>query len=234
MARKILWVEEASIPLAKFRDICQTYVGHKFLVLVRTRLTPNCSLIDLFAAADQTPAVVRLRAILLEYHMTLRSTKLTHYVLAGHTLPATLDPSIPHPLPTRFRVAFSLFTDTLGSLIRLPFFILPLIVHLPIYLVSKYSLRFSELEEDTAQNKMALGLILAMLLYATLFGLAWFLFFATPVGGFVVAGFLWLFAVYHNTLIDDNCQSFSPPPLSPLRACPLTPSPQSQITPRSA
>ena len=162
---------------------------------------------DLFASADTDPQLGSLRALLLEYRTCLRATNLSHYTLAGVPLPDTLDPSIPHPLPNRFRVVFSLFIDTCASLIRLPFFILPLLVHLPIYLISKYSLRFSDLEEDAAQNKIVLGLILAVLTYPILFITAWFLLFTTPVGGVLAAGFVWLFAVYHNTLIDDNCAS---------------------------
>ena len=188
--------------------------GSTTLLIELPDVLPRHSLVDLFAAADTDPQLASLRALLLEYQSSLRSTKLTHYTLAGVPLPDTLDPSIPHPLPNRARVFLSLFVDTLSSLVRLPFFILPLIVHLPIYLISKYSLRFSDLEEDAAQNKIALGLVLAVLTYPTLFIAAWFLLFTTPVGGVLAAGFVWLFAVYHNTLIDDNC-AFLPLPRLP-------------------
>lgn len=100
----------------------------------------------------------------------------------------------------------------------MPFFIVPLVFHLPIYLIGRYSLRFSDLEEDLAQNKVrrlllfssrradeqqiALGLIIAVLTYPAMFIAAWALLFLTPLGGVLAFGFVWLFAVYHNSIIE--------------------------------
>lgn len=56
-----------------------------------------------------------------------------------------------------------------------------------------------------------LGLILAVVTYSTLFVTAWMMLFLTPVGAFFAFGFTWLFVVYHNTIVDDNC-TFSPLP----------------------
>lgn len=110
-----------------------------------------------------------------------------------------------------------------------------LLVHLPIYLVGKWSLRFSDLEEDHAQNKVspassrphvlcltriaysqiALSLILGMVTYSTLFVIAWFSLFLSPLGAIGAMLIVWLFAVYHDTLIDDNCESHSIPISTP-------------------
>lgn len=185
MTRRMLWVDEANLPILKFREVSQM-------------------LVDFFADAKPDSKKAALQALLLAYHHSLRLTHLTHYSLTGVPLPAALDPSIPHTLPTRFRVAFSLLFSASASLIRLPLFIVPLIVHLPIYLITKYSLRLSRMEEDHAQFKIALGLIFAILTYPTLFVFSWFVLFLTPIGGILALGFVWLFAVYHNTMIDDN------------------------------
>lgn len=50
-----------------------------------------------------------------------------------------MDPNDTVALPDRLSSLFSLFLDTCSSLIRLPFFFLPLILHLPVYLASQAS-----------------------------------------------------------------------------------------------
>lgn len=92
--------------------------------------------------------------LLLSYRTSLYDTHLTHSSLSGVPLPATLDPAVPHPLPTRFRVLLGLVWTTMASLSALPFFIVPLVVHMPMYLVGRYSLKFSDVDEDVAQNKV--------------------------------------------------------------------------------
>lgn len=193
MARKILWVGEKKVPLERFRDLEQT-------------------LVNIFSNPSPSPQLSALKTLLLAYQSTLQTTKLTHYTLSSVSLPSTLDPSIPHPLPSRFRALRSIILLTISSALRLPFFIIPFIVHLPIYVISKYSLRISKKEEDISQNKIMLGLILAVVTYSTLFVTAWMMLFLTPVGAFFAFGFTWLFVVYHNSIIDDNC-SFSHPPI---------------------
>ncbi|ORY54383.1 hypothetical protein BCR35DRAFT_310386 [Leucosporidium creatinivorum] len=191
MARKMLWVDERTIPLAHFRDIGQ-------------------SLVDLFSPSSApSPEKASLQHLLLAYSASLEQTGLTHSALAaGVPLPPTLDPAVPHPLPTRAKVLGSLMWSTARSLGTLPFFIVPLLVHLPIYLVGKWSLRLSALEEDKAQNKIAISLILALFTYFALFLTAWALLFLTPLGAVGAFAIVWLFAVYHNTLIDDNYNKF--------------------------
>lgn len=155
------------------------------------------------------PALARLRSLLLAYDRALRATSLTHVALAnaGVPLPSTLDPSHPHPFPTRLRVVGRLIVSTARSLSSLPFFALPLVVHLPMYIVGSFSLRCSDLDEDKAQNKMAFGLVLGLLTYVSLFFVAWGFMYLTVFGAPLAVGIVWLFLLYHNTMIDDNCES---------------------------
>lgn len=97
----------------------------------------------------------------------------------------------------------------MSSLIRLPFFLLPLIIHLPIYIITKSSLRLSDFEEEFAQNKIALGLALAALTYLGLFSVAWWILFLVPFGSLIAAAAVWLVAIYHVRLIDDQCKFFT-------------------------
>ncbi|KAM0786004.1 hypothetical protein ACM66B_006822 [Microbotryomycetes sp. NB124-2] len=189
MARKMLWVDEQTIPLTSYRDIMQT-------------------LVDLFATASNNSKLAGVRDVLLAYQQSLRTASLTHSSLAGVPLPATLDPAVPHPFPTRFKVLMGLVWSTFASLSTLPFFIVPLVVHLPVYLVGKYSLRFSDLDEDIAQNKISLGLVLAIIVYLSLFAFVWTLLVVVPLGGILAAFIVWLFVVYHNILIDGNYNKF--------------------------
>ncbi|SCV72966.1 BQ2448_6891 [Microbotryum intermedium] len=185
MARKMLWVDDRSIPLQHLVQIGQT-------------------LVDLFATRTPSPELRQLKTLLLAYHKALRDTSFTHYSLSGVPLPDKLDPNNKHDLPTRMRVLGDLLLSTGKAMLRLPFFAAPLIVHMPIYLMGKYSLRFSDLQEDHAQNKIAVCLVLSMATYVILFFLAWAFLFIAPYGFILAAIFVWLFAVYHNSLIDDN------------------------------
>jgi glycerol-3-phosphate O-acyltransferase/dihydroxyacetone phosphate acyltransferase len=171
---------------------------------------PSLSLVDLFAQAPDSVELLRLRDLLLSYAASLKRTSLTHVALAQAKvpLPSTLDPALPHPLPTRLRVVGQLVWATARSLSSLPFFAVPLVVHLPIYIVGLFSLRCSDLDEDKAQNKMAFGLIT----YVALFFTAWGFLYLTWFGAPLAVGIVWLFMVYHNTMIDDNCESSSSRP----------------------
>lgn len=159
---------------------------------------------DLFAQADADPRLLSLRDLLLAYRSSLLQTHLSHYGLSGVSLPDSLDPSIPFPIPGRLRVLGHLLQSSFGSFIRLPFFALPLIVHLPIYVVGAYSIRLSELEEDHAQFKIALGLMLAFGTYVALFSLACAFLSIIPLGFVLAALGLVAFWMYHQRLIDDN------------------------------
>ena len=73
---------------------------------------------------------------------------MTNSVLSSLPLPATLDPHRPVSLPSRLRTLFILIRDTLSSLVRLPFFVLPLAIHLPAYVLARYGARLGEDDEE--------------------------------------------------------------------------------------
>ncbi|CEQ41734.1 SPOSA6832_03485, partial [Sporobolomyces salmonicolor] len=191
MARKILWPDDRKMPLRHLREIDQT-------------------LIDLFSSPDLSPSHLRLKRLLIVYRDALNSNSLSHLSLSSLPLPATLDPSVPHPFPTRARVLGSVLLSTLSCLLRLPFFLLPLLVHLPIYLFSRYA-SSGALEEDQAQNKVFVGLVFALGTYAAFFGVACALLWVSlPYGGaiLVAAAGTIAFVAYHNRLVDDNYRKF--------------------------
>ena len=55
-------------------------------------------------------------------------------------------------------------------------------------------------------EQISLGLVLAILTYLSLFVFLWTLLVVVPFGGLLAAIIVWLFVVYHNILIDDNCE----------------------------
>lgn len=145
---------------------------------------------------------------LLEYYSLLQSSKLNNSALSALPLPKTLDPRRAEPLPSRLRTLLLLLRDTLSILIRLPFFLFPLVVHLPAYLAARAAARLVEDEEETqAQNKVVFGLIFLILIYPAAFFFLWALFWFTPVGAIVSALTVWLFAVYHVKMIDGTSSS---------------------------
>ncbi|GAA6063596.1 hypothetical protein JCM10212_000990 [Sporobolomyces blumeae] len=191
MARKILWPDDRKLPLKHLREIDQ-------------------SLIDLFAAPSASPALRRLKRLLNAYRDTLAASSLAHLSLTALPLPATLDPSVPSPLPTRARVLSSILLSTLGCLLRLPFFLLPLIVHLPIYLFTRYA-SSGALEEDQAQKKVAIGLVVSLGMYAGFFGVACALLWVSlPYGIAIIVALAGTvaFVAYHNRLVDNNYRQF--------------------------
>ena len=167
-------------------------------------------LVDLFATPDATPNTVLVRRRLLEYYSLLNSCNLTNSVLSSLPLPRSLDPRRAEPLPSRLFTLMLLLRDTLSVLIRLPFFLFPLLVHLPIYLAGRWAGRLVEDEEETqAQNKIVIGLLCLTMIYPTAFFFLWSLFLYTPVGAVVAAVTVWLFAVYHVKLINGTSPCFS-------------------------
>jgi glycerol-3-phosphate O-acyltransferase/dihydroxyacetone phosphate acyltransferase len=59
-------------------------------------------------------------------------------------------------------------------------------------------------EETQAQNKVLCGMFLLMLIYPTTFLVMWAFLWFTPVGAILSATLVWLFAVYHNKLINGE------------------------------
>lgn len=160
-------------------------------------------LVDLLSNPDLTPNAHNVKRRLLEYYSLLESTRLTNSVLSSLPLPRTLDPNQPVPLPSRLYTLMILLRDTLTLAIRLPFFLFPVIVHLPVYILSRLGAQLAADEVETqAQNKVVVGLVLLVLfIYPTAFFLLWAFMMYTPLGALISAGVVWLLAVYHNTLI---------------------------------
>ncbi|KAI0769443.1 glycerol-3-phosphate-acyltransferase [Trametes elegans] len=186
MARDLLWPEERSINLDDFVTVSQT-------------------LVDLFSTPDLVPNINAIKRHLLTYYSLLQSTHLTNAVLSSLPLPATLDPRQPVPLPSRLFTLSLLIRDTLALLIRLPFSIVPLMIHAPAYMMARIGARLAEDEEETqAQNKVVFGLLLLFTIYLAAFFFVWAFLRYTPIGAVVAVAFVFLFAIYHNKLINDN------------------------------
>ncbi|KAF7357901.1 PlsC domain-containing protein [Mycena venus] len=186
MARDIMWEGDKSINLDEFVPISQT-------------------LVDLFSTPNPTPNFKSVKRCLLEYYSLLQSTHLTNSVLSNLPLPRTLDPNTPTPLPSRLLTVLILIRDTFSILLRLPFFIFPLIMYLPVYFMGRLGARLVEDEEETqAQNKLVFGLVSTLVVYPPAFFFLWGLFMYTRVGAVLAAATLWLFARYHDSMINDN------------------------------
>lgn len=185
MARDLLWEDERSIDLDEFVTISQT-------------------LVDLFSTTDATPNFSTVRRHLLGYYSLLQSTNLTNSVLSSLPLPPTLSPSHPTPLPSRLLTLSILIRDTLAALTRLPFFLFPLLLHTPVYVMGRIGARLVEHEEETqAQNKAVFGLLSCMMIYPATFWALWAMLWYTGTGALVAAFTVWAFAYYHNRLIND-------------------------------
>ncbi|KAK7677512.1 hypothetical protein QCA50_019518 [Cerrena zonata] len=186
MARDLLWPGEEKINLDDFVIVSQT-------------------LVDLFCTPDLVPNLASIKHHLLTYYSLLQSTHMTNGVLSALPLPATLDPHRAVSLPSRLVTLFILVRDTLSSLIRLPFFLLPLAIHFPAYLFARYGAKLVEDEEETqAQNKIVFGLLFLLMIYPATFFFVWSFLRFTAVGAFVAVTFVFLFVMYHNKLINDN------------------------------
>jgi hypothetical protein len=116
------------------------------------------SLCDLFSPPSPSPTIAKAQEDLLIYYTLLNSARLDNAVLSQLPLPRILDPNVPAPIPSRLRTVWVLVLDTIASLLRLPFFLLPLLVHIPAYLAGRMGARLVEDEEETqAQNKVRYG-----------------------------------------------------------------------------
>lgn len=165
------------------------------------------SLADLFCTPSPSPSLSKVKADLLKYYTLLKSSRLDNASLSQLPLPQTLDPSVPVRLPSRLRTVWVLFIDTVACMIRLPFFLLPLLVHIPAYLAGRMGARLVEDEEETmAQNKIVFGLLSLALIYPAMFFFVWALLWLSPPGFLVAALTLAGFGVYHTSLVDDNYQ----------------------------
>lgn len=81
----------------------------------------------------------------------------------------------------------------------------PLLVHAPAYAFARVGAKLVEDEEETqAQNKVAFGLLLLMIVYTSIGIFVWSILSYTVVGALLATGFVFLFAWYHNSLIDGS------------------------------
>jgi len=162
-------------------------------------------LVDLFCTPNLGDNYAHVKHSLIAYDSLLQSSRFTNTDLASLPLPSTLDPKRPISIPTRLTTLFFLIRDTLSASIRLPFFLFPLIIHLPSYLMGLYGASLVEDEEETqAQNKLIFGVFLTLTIYSTLFGLLWTFLRRTAIGALIAAGSVWAVFIYHRSMIDDN------------------------------
>jgi glycerol-3-phosphate O-acyltransferase/dihydroxyacetone phosphate acyltransferase len=78
-------------------------------------------------------------------------------------------------------------------------------MHFPAYVMGQLGARLVIDEEETqAQNKVLFGMFLLMLIYPTAFLVMWAFLWFTPIGAILSATLVWLFALYHNKLINGE------------------------------
>jgi glycerol-3-phosphate O-acyltransferase / dihydroxyacetone phosphate acyltransferase len=172
---------------------------------IASSLLIDSSLIDLFSTAALGPDYVALKQALLSYDSLLQSSRFTNADLAFLPLSSDLDPLKDIPTPTRLMTLSLLIRDTLILAIRFPFFLLPALIHVPIYLVGRFGGKLATDEEETqAQNKMVLGLLLSAIVNGSLFAILWTFFRRTAIGAIVAALTIWATFVYHRKMIDEN------------------------------
>lgn len=170
----------------------------------RTKLTCY-SLVDLLSTPNATMNLNAVRRHLLEYYSLLQSSHLTHSVLSSLSLPNSLDPHTYATLPCRLLTLSILLKDTISAILRLPFFLLPLLIHLPVYSMGRLGASLVEDEEETqAQNKVAFGFLSSLLIYPATFFFLWALLYYTSLGAVLAALIVYLFASYHNKVIDGE------------------------------
>ncbi|KAF8326546.1 uncharacterized protein EI90DRAFT_2999108 [Cantharellus anzutake] len=186
MALRILWQDEKSIRLEDWIDVYQT-------------------LVDLLNPPSPSPNLESVKEDLLTYYSLLESSKLTNSSLSQLPLPRSLDPNVSAPLSLRISTLWVLIKDSIASILRLPFFLIPLLAHLPAYAMGKFGASLAEDEEETqAQNKIVFGLLALVLIYSLIFIFLWALLKMSYVGFLISALTIWAFAVYHVRMIDDN------------------------------
>lgn len=163
------------------------------------------SLVDLFSDPNVTTNFKFVKRYLLGYYSLLQSSHLSNSVLSSLPLPRSLDPNTVTTVPSRLYTLLILFRDSVSALIQLPFFLFPLVLHSPVYIMGRFGAKLVEHEEETqAQNKVVFGLLSLLLIYPAIFFFLWALLWYTPIGAVVAAVSVYLFAVHHNRMIDSK------------------------------
>jgi len=76
---------------------------------------------------------------------------------------------------------------------------------MPVYIMGRFGAHLVHDEEETqAQNKVAFGLVSLFLIYPAAFFFLWALFWYTPFGAILAATTVYMFAIYHNRMINAN------------------------------
>ncbi|WWC91816.1 uncharacterized protein L201_006763 [Kwoniella dendrophila CBS 6074] len=184
MARELLWIREDDLALKDYVQVSQT-------------------LVDLFTTPGES--IESLKSILATYHRLLTSSRLTNSALSDISLSSTLDPSLPVSLPNRFSTLFHFIKDTLICLFHLPFFIVPMLIHIPVYIMGYQGSKLAEEEMETqAQMKVAFGVLISLIYYPVLFFLLWGALKGFAFGVVLAAGTIWALGRTHSALIDEN------------------------------
>lgn len=189
ITRDMLWQNEKSINLDDYVPISQTIV-------------------DIFTTPALTPSYGALKKALLTYYSLLQSTNLTNRTLSRLPLPDTLNPSQSTSLPSRLSTLFLLFGDTLGLIIRIPFFFIPLLVHAPALIAARHGANIASEELTEAQNKLVFGFMLLSCIYPSVFFLLWAFFSMTLVGAAVALATTYAFVMYYHKTVDDHYEQY--------------------------
>ncbi|KAG2175158.1 hypothetical protein INT44_007646 [Umbelopsis vinacea] len=145
--------------------------------------------------AQKEDEVKLLQLDLQTYHQDLRKLKLRDQHIAKYD----------EETITAVSTIAQLIQKSLMSLVDLPLFLPGLIAHLPLYIAGYYAGKTEIYMEVRAQNKIFLGMLLAILTYIWVFFWSWFnLFGASFWGLFVAVGVTATFMWYHVVSIDER------------------------------
>lgn len=186
MSRELLWEDERKLAPEHYVKVSQT-------------------LVDLFSDPITDSTLAKLKEILVVYNNLLIVSKLSNQQLSDLPLPINLDPSRPAPIPNRFSTLSLLIRDSIGCAIRLPFYTVPLLIHIPIYIMAKFGANIAKEELETqAQMKIAFAILFSFLIYPVLFFVLWLVLGFTAVGALVAFGSVYVFNMSHTTAIDET------------------------------
>ncbi|KAG8812462.1 hypothetical protein FRB91_011427 [Serendipita sp. 411] len=185
-ARDLLFESWRGVPLDSFKDVYQT-------------------LVDAFSTPwDSDPEFVSLKRSLITYHSLLKSTHLTNGELSHLPLSKSRKSSS-EPVPPRLSTILPLLRESIAVLIRLPLFLVPLMINVPIYWMTRWVGEKAAVDEESvAQSKIVVGLVLFLVIHSFWFWVIWIFLAITPIGALIAAVSVWALATYHRRLIDDN------------------------------
>ncbi|GHJ85685.1 hypothetical protein NliqN6_2087 [Naganishia liquefaciens] len=190
MAKELLWEKESKLAPEEVVKVQQT-------------------LVDMFSPPTTSKQLQELKDLLNKYNNLLVTAKLSNTELSDLPLPESLNPSRSTPLPTKFATIWLLIKDTISCMVRLPFFLVPMVVHLPIYVMARMGANIAKEELETqAQMKVAFGLLFSFAVYPVIFFALWVLLGFTALGGLVAAALVYGFNMSHQSLVDANYSHF--------------------------